>query len=35
MERNHEAYAKEYRIIASYELERLAKLSRFKRTNGR
>jgi malonyl-CoA decarboxylase len=27
-ERNHEAYAKDYRVIASHELERLAKLPR-------
>jgi malonyl-CoA decarboxylase len=33
-ERNHEAYAKDYRVIASHELERLAKLRRFARIKG-
>jgi len=28
-ERNHEAYAKDYRVIASHELERLVKGPRF------
>jgi len=27
LERNHEAYARDYKIIASYEFERLAKQS--------
>lgn len=35
MERNHEAYARDYRVVASHELERLAKQSPLASLNGR